>query len=220
MCWNQYVSINTFVFGLFVLLLIAFNNRYSSYKLDFFVNDYAYLFILSVITMQLIEFVLWRNINNTNINKIVSTIGLILLCIQPFTSLLLIGNIKLRDKLILFYSIPALIFLIYTIFTTNIHTVISKSGHLGWNWTNNNLTPVMRNIISLFYFVFLLFPMIYIKYYEAFISLVLYFSIKYYYTNDRSLNSLWCFSVNALMLYFLIQILLILPFNEITSDNR
>jgi hypothetical protein len=29
MCWNESVSINTFVFGIFVLLLIAFNNKYS-----------------------------------------------------------------------------------------------------------------------------------------------------------------------------------------------
>lgn len=36
MCWNQYVSINTFVFGIFVLLIIAFNQRYSNYKLVFF----------------------------------------------------------------------------------------------------------------------------------------------------------------------------------------
>ena len=37
MCWNEYVSINTFIFGVFVLLLIAFNNKYSKYKIiDFY----------------------------------------------------------------------------------------------------------------------------------------------------------------------------------------
>ena len=51
MCWNQYISINTFVFGVFVLLLVAFNNKYSNYKIEFFNNIYAYL--LDVITTAL-----------------------------------------------------------------------------------------------------------------------------------------------------------------------
>ena len=42
MCWNEYVSINTFVFGIFVLLLIAFNNKHSQYKIIEFQNPYAY----------------------------------------------------------------------------------------------------------------------------------------------------------------------------------
>ena len=58
MCWNQYVSINTFIFGIFGLVLIAFNNKYSTYKIKIFNNHYAYLFMLSFIFMQLIEFIL------------------------------------------------------------------------------------------------------------------------------------------------------------------
>jgi len=220
MCWNQYVSINTFAFGVFVLLLIAFNNHYSSYKIEFFVNKYAYFFILSIVTMQFIEFLLWRNINNTSINNFVSTLGLILLCVQPFASLLLIENSKLRNKLVMLYVIPTFVFLAYTIFTTNIHTVISKLGHLNWNWTNNNLTPYMNYIILFFYLIFLFFPVIYIKHYEVLIFLIVYFILKYYYINDGSANSLWCFSINIIMLYFLIQILLILPFKEITSNKK
>lgn len=43
--------------------------------------------------------------------------------------------------------------------------------------------------------------------------------VKYYYDKDGSANSLWCFSVNSVMLYFLIQILFVLPFNEINLKN-
>jgi len=218
MCWNQYVSINTFVFGIFVLLLVGFNNRYSTYKIDFFNNHYAYIFLMSVITMQFFEFLLWRNINNTTINKIVSTLGLILLAIQPFTSLLLINNIKLRNNLLTIYSIPALIFLAYTISTTNIHTTVSKSGHLAWKWTNNS-APLLNSVVLIFYLIFLFYPMVYNKYYKAFLLLLLFIIFKYYYDKDGSSNSLWCFSVNSVMLYFLIQILLIMPFNEMKQRN-
>jgi hypothetical protein len=218
MCWNQYVSINTFVFGIFVLLLVLFNNRYSTYKIDFFNNSYAYLFIMSVISMQFLEFLLWRNIHNITINKLVSTLGLILLALQPFTSLLLIDNIKLRNNLLTIYSIGAFIFLAYTIYTTNIHTTVSKSGHLAWYWTNNR-APLFNTVVLLFYILFLFYPMIYNKYYKAFLLLILFFIFKYYFEKDRSANSLWCFSINSVMLYFLIQILLVLPFNEMRLNN-
>lgn len=219
MCWNQYVSINTFVFGIFVLLLVAFNNKYSTYKIDFFKNPYAYLFILSVITMQFYEFLLWRNINNTTINKFVSILGLILLALQPFTSLLLIEKISLRNNLLTMYSIPALLYLIYTISTTNIHTEISKSGHLAWQWTNPNI-QILNVIVLIFYLIFLFYPIIYNKYYKALILLFVFFILKYYYQKDGSANSLWCFSVNIVMLYFLIQILLVSPFNEIFTSKK
>jgi hypothetical protein len=214
MCWNQYVSINTFIFGIFVLLLVAFNNQYSSYKIDFFTNPYAYFFVLSVISMQFFEFLLWRNTNNPLINKIVSTLGLILLALQPFTSLLLINDIKLRNNLLTIYSIPAVLFLIYTMSTTNIHTKISKSGHFTWHWTNSKL-PLLNVLALIFYLIFLFFPLISNKYYQSLLFLLIFFVIKYYYDKDGSSNSLWCFFVNIIMLYFLIQILIILPFNEI-----
>jgi hypothetical protein len=219
MCWNQYVSINTFVFGIFVLLLVAFNNQYSSYKIAFFKNYYAYFFILSVISMQFFEFLLWRNINNPLINNIVSTLGLILLALQPFTSLLLINNIRLRNILLIIYSVPALIFLTYTIYSTTIHTKISKLGHLAWYWTNSKV-PFLNMITLIFYLIFLFFPIIYNKYYQTIAFLFIFFVIKYYYDKDGSANSLWCFSVNIMMLYFLTQILLILPFNEMISNSN
>ena len=61
MCWNQYVSLNTFLFSTFILLLIFYNNKYSIYKIKELNNIYAYFFLMSFITMQLIEFFIWKN---------------------------------------------------------------------------------------------------------------------------------------------------------------
>jgi hypothetical protein len=213
MCWNQYVSINTFIFGVIGLLFIAFNNKYSNYKLDFFKNPYAYIFIISVTFMQFIEFILWRNIDNKIINKIASTAGFLLLTIQPITSLLLLNNINLRNKLLLYYSIPASIFAIYNIITANIHTIVSPSGHLSWIWTSYK-DKFIEKLIVIFYLFFLFFSLIYNKYYSSLFFLALFIIIIYYFGEDGSEGSIWCLSINSLIMFFLLQILVIMPINE------
>jgi len=216
MCWNQYVSINTFVFGIFGLLLIFFNNKYSNYKIDVFNNSYAYLFMMSFIFMQLFEFILWRNIDNQLINKIVSTLGFLLLSIQPIASLLLLNNIQLRNKLLTIYSIPALIFVLYNISTTNIHTIISPTGHLAWKWTFYN-SSIIELLTKLFYLFFLFFSLVYNKWYKSLLIFLLYLVFSVYLRKDGSSGSVWCLSVNLVVLYFLLQILIVLPYKEMNS---
>ena len=218
MCWNQYVSINTFVFGIFGLLLIFFNNKYSSYKLPAFNNEYTYLFLLSFILMQLIEFVLWRNVRNRNLNRIFSSLGLLLLVVQPIASLYLLTNISLRNKLLLLYSIPAIIFLVYNLFNTNIHTVISPCNHLSWKWASyNNMT--VESIVKMYYLFFLFFSLFYNGYNKIIFLLLLYFIFLYYFHKDGSSGSIWCLSVNVVVLYFVLQILVVMPYNEITNNK-
>jgi hypothetical protein len=219
MCWNQYVSINTFVFGIFGLLLIAYNNNYSNYKFTFFNNPYAYLFMLSFIFMQLFEFILWRNLNNNTINRIVSTLGLLLLVVQPIASLMLLNNIPLRNKLLMSYSIPAIILVLYNLIITKIHTVISPSGHLAWKWTFYD-SNFIDFFIKVFYLFFLFFSFIYNKYYEAIIIFLMYLIFIYHFNRDGSAGSIWCLSVNVIVLYFLLQILVIMPFKEITNNIK
>lgn len=216
MCWNQHVSINTFVFGIFGLIFIYFNNTYSNYKIDFFKNSYAYLFMLSFIFMQLFEFILWRNLDNQLINKIVSTMGFLLLSIQPIASLLLLNNIHLRNQLLLTYSIPAFIFVVYNFLTTNIHTILSPSKHLAWKWTFYK-NGFLQWIVIPFYLFFLFFSFLYNKYYNSLIILFLYFIVIYYFGKDGSSGSIWCLSVNSVLLYFLLQILILMPYYEIIN---
>lgn len=218
MCWNQYVSINTFVFGIFGLLLIAFNNKYSTYKIEVFKNPYAYLFMLSFIFMQLFEFILWRNLDNFTINNIVSILGFLLLSIQPIASLLLITNIPLRNKLLVIYLIPAIIFVIYNLIHTKIHTIVSPCGHLAWKWTFYNNTFI-DTIVKLFYLFFLFYAPLYNKYYKSLIILCLYIIFINYFYKDGSDGSIWCLSVNIIILYFVLQILVVMPYNEIITKK-
>ena len=215
MCWNEFVSMNTFVFGIFGLLIIAFNNKYSNYKISFFNNSYAYLFMLAFILMQLVEFILWRNLDNRIINNSMSILGFLLLSIQPMTSLLLLNNIPLRNTLLLAYSIPAFIFVVYNLLSTNIHTVLSPSGHLAWKWTGykNKLITIP------FYLFFLFFPLLYNKYYSSLLILLIYFVFIYYFGKDGSSGSIWCLTVNSTVLYFLLQVLVVMPYYEITNKK-
>ena len=53
MCWNESVSLNTFLFSSFVLLLVMYNNYYTKYKITELDNVWIYLFLASFIFMQL-----------------------------------------------------------------------------------------------------------------------------------------------------------------------
>ena len=150
MCWNQNVSINTFLFGIFVLCLIAIQNKYSNYKIKEFENPFMYFFFLSFISMQFFEFLLWRNLHN-KWNKYISMAGSFLLLLQPIASLMLLKDVSLRKMMLLIYSIPAILGFIYKIFTEDFSTTISKCGHLKWNW---GLESYFRYVFYLFFLLF------------------------------------------------------------------
>lgn len=155
--------------------------------------------------MQFIEFVLWRNLNDKLINNVMSILGSLLLVIQPIASLTMLKNIDLRNKTILIYSIPAFGYFFYNINNQNIYTVLSKkTGHLKWNWIPNELFGY------LFYLFFLYFALFINRYYIGIIlSSILFAIFYYYYYTDGTAGSLWCWSVNIVMLYYLIKLLFI-----------
>ena len=212
MCWNQYVSLNTFIFSTFVLLLIVYNNKYSCYKIKELDNIYAYFFLLSFFTMQLIEFFLWRNLNDKKLNRIFSILGALLLMLQPVASLMLLKDIELRNKMLMLYIIPAFSYLIYEIIRKDFLTSVSKTGHLKWNWID---LKGNKQILFICWLFFLFFSIFYNKHYLGLAYTVALLIITLYsYFKDGSFGSLWCWSINSLMLFYAIKLLVILPYNE------
>jgi hypothetical protein len=212
MCWNQYVSINTFIFSAFVLLLIVYNNKYSPYKIEEVNSVYAYFFLMSFFTMQLIEFFLWRNLNDKELNKLFSILGALLLLLQPVASLMLLKDITLRNKMLTIYGIPAFSYFIYEATSKDFLTEVSKYGHLKWNWVNLNGN---KQILFWGWLFFLFFSIFYNKQYLSFVyTLALLIISLYSYTKDGSYGSLWCWSINSLMLFYAIKILVILPYTQ------
>ena len=212
MCWNQYVSLNTFLFSAFVLVLIVYNNKYSPYKLDELNSIYAYFFLMSFFVMQLIEFFLWRNLNNKDLNKLFSNLGALLLLLQPVASLTLLKDIDLRNKMLTLYVIPAFSYFIYEFTNKDFLTVVSKTGHLKWDWIDLSGN---KRILLIAWLFFLFFSIFYNKHYLSLAYTIALLIISLYsYTKDGSSGSLWCWSINSLMLFYAIKLLVILPYKE------
>ena len=209
MCWNEHVSLNTFLFSSFVLLLIIYNNEYTKYKIQELNNPYIYIFLASFIFMQLIEFFIWRNINNKVYNNIFSIFGILLILIQPVASLMILKNIQLRNLLIMIYLFFVIPFSIYKFSTKHIHSVVSKRGHLNWKFFGVN------PFSFLMWLFFLLFIFFYEKIWFGIIfGVVSLLVVAVNFINDGSAGSIWCWSINLIMIYYAFYLLLYLPFLE------
>lgn len=214
MCWNKDVSINTFLFSFLGLLFIYYANTYTKYKTAFFTNIYTYLFIISFSSMQLLEYFIWKNINNQVMNTFLSKIGLFIIFVQPlFAIMMTIDDITKRNIVLFFYFTIMGSFLTYKKLFNPISfkTTIAKNGHLMWNWFNFN---GFENIII---FIWLFFFFGFWSYKYVLFQLILLFICLIRYFNEGTFGSMWCWFVNFFMLYFIIDILLIQPFLEYQS---
>ena len=209
MCWNASISLNTFLFSSFVLLLIMYNNAFTKYKIHELNNIWIYLFFASFIFMQLIEAFIWRNIDNKFYNQYFSILGTCLLISQPIFSIMILSKISLRNKLLLLYLLLAIPYSLYKFFTKKIYSTVSKSGHLVWNFFES------PPIITVFWFFFFLFSLIYERKWFGILFCIISLLLAYYnYKNDKSMWSLWCWMVNFVMIYYAIYLLIFLPFFE------
>ena len=209
MCWNQHVSLNTFLFSSFVLLLVLYNNTYTQYKIEYFNSLWIYLFFVSFISMQLIEFFIWRNINNPFYNHLFSTLAAMLIFIQPIVSLMTVSNISLRNNLLVAYLVLFIPYFTYKFVTNNMKSHVSNRGHLVWLFFDTNMLLFMG------WLFFFLFSFIYTQNFNGFLFGMVLFLISYYnYYKDKTIGSMWCWIVNSSMIYYACYLLLYLPFCE------
>jgi hypothetical protein len=211
MCWNAEVSLNTFLFSGFVLLLIMYNNNCTQYKIQFIEgidNIWAYIFMFSFIFMQLIEFFIWKNINNPVLNTFFSNLASILLVIQPMASIMLLPN-NIRIYAMIPYLLLAIPFCIYRYNTKEQSSSVTKLHHLHWNTILYNDEP----LIVIIWLCFFLLPLLYRGSILGFLfSTITLLIIMYNYYKDRSFGSMWCWVVNIVMIYFAAYLLFYLPF--------
>ena len=109
-----------------------------------------YLLIFSVISMQLFEFFIWRNINNKFYNHFFSFGSSVLLLLQPFFSIMLISNRNIRNIILACYILIAAPYFIYYFSTKYIYSVVSKSGHLQWEVVDIEKTNILKSFIGVF----------------------------------------------------------------------
>jgi hypothetical protein len=210
MCWNAEVSLNTFLFSAFALGLIIYNNAYTKYKIPWLNNVWMYVFIMSMLSMQLVEFFIWRNIDNAYYNHLFSVIAVIVLLIQPAASLMLITNIPLRNTMVFIYLLGAIPFTLYTFPTTShIRTAVGKGGHLQWKFLS---TGPISWVFWLFFFLFsFVYEGIWLLFSFATIMLLI---VYINYIHLQTVGSMWCWAVNSFLLGCMAYLLIVLPFYE------
>jgi hypothetical protein len=214
MCWNAEVSLNTFVFSTFVLGMVIYNNTYTQYKIIDLKNVWFYVLFFSVICMQLVEFFIWRNIHNKYYNSFFSIGAFILLCIQPFFSLMLISNINIRNIMVGIYLGIVIPLFLYKVSNTPIYTIVTPKHHLLWNFADIK-SDFLIKICWVLYLFFLLFSFFYNQYFIGYIFIIsILLIVVYNFFQDNSIGSLWCWAININMFFYAFLILIYLPFCE------
>jgi len=192
MCWNETVSLNTFLFSFFGLLFAYFNNV---------INIYLFLNILSFTSMQLLEYFTWRNLNNKKINKLLSQLGLFLIFIQPILAIIAFKSIAMKIKIymIVLYLIFSMFCLIY--FPIDFSMEKAPNGHLAWNWLN------FPPLIIFIWFSFIWGILLYRKLYLRFgLHVILFLAIYYTYYTTNTWGTLWCWIANFIALQLIFQV--------------
>jgi hypothetical protein len=207
MCWNKEVSLNTYLFGIFVLALIAYNNKYTQYKTPEFDSIWIYLFFLSFISIQLAEYFIWTHIRDSYYNGVFSSIAQGIFLVQPILSLMILRDHAVRKWLIFIYCLGMIPYVIYSVQTQRLYSTVSAKGHLVYHF----FTMKTPHIFYAWLFFFL-FSFFYSRYWPAFLfGFGTFLFMTYHYERDKSVGSMWCWIVNVVMLYYAVRLLLYAP---------
>jgi hypothetical protein len=214
MCWNKTISLNTFLFSVFTIGLLYLNKN-TKYDIIKSKSDYIYLFFLSICTMQLVEYFLWISIEtkNTRLNTIFSVIGFILLMIQPILALQLMPNEYTKQVTILFVISLILSILYKVLYNPFVFKTIVTNGHLNWLWTTYD------GIEKIFMIIWLI-AVCWSSFFTSdktkiiFALGILIFSLYNYYKYN-TWASMWCWILNGVFLYYIVQLLIIAPYKDL-----
>jgi len=216
MCWNATISLNTFLFSAATLAFIGYNNTYTKYKLrEFIDNPWMYAIIVSFVSIQLVEYFLWRSIEtrNTSLNRTASIAGSLIIASQPLALSMLITDRVVQPIVSGLYAIILAVYVLakYPGNLDKYSTIVSPStGSLQWKWNGSPL-----DVFWIFgYFAVFFVSAFYVPRYLAIIVAATLGLTLWLYGNKESMvwGSKWCWSANILMFYYLVQMMIVLPF--------
>lgn len=211
MCWNPDISINTFLLGAITLLFIYFSNTYTKYKIHIFENKLFYVFSFLVISMQLVEYFIWKNIDVKRMNNFYSLIGWINIVLQPLILMMMIKQDDIRNSLLFFYLLFIVFYNIVKINSKNTITTVSENGHLLWNYLIFSGYEYIYVAIFMFFYIF----SAYLINFQLFLLLTTSFIVSFIINfKDKTWGSMWCWSSNLVWIFLIIRITIYLPFLE------
>jgi hypothetical protein len=122
---------------------------------------------------------------------------------------MLVTNIPLRNSLMGAYLLGVIPYSIYNFTVKHVNSVISKEGHLQWNFFTADI------FVWIFWLFFFFFAFVYEGKWFGFLFGVIMLLIVYInYKNDRTIDSMWCWGANSFLLVCMIYLLIVLPFYE------
>ncbi len=193
MCYNATVSLNTFIFGVSVAILAHYTK---------IIPYYGILILLSITSMQLLEYFAWTYYDNPLINKILSLIGLFIIFIQVLLLNYYYPDPKTSKILLSFMFIFILLFLIFEFRNVNFSMKKGKNKHLIWYWLD---LPIIWIIIGI---TFYLIPVFLTKNLSIIISTIVILSISlYFYWRYKTWGTMWCYFSNFLWIFILFKII-------------
>ena len=194
MCFSKEVSLVTFILGLFTSYL-CYSVNTPEYKI-------IGLFFAFVILMQGIDYLLWEHQQCDDLNKNISTTGMLLNHLQPII-LFILKNVYLKtSKVEVFVLIVYLMFIIpYSLqfIKDKKCTEKSKNNHLLWKWNGLDYAEIV-------YIIFLITLVILSSFNKSF-SLIIFLSffLSYFiYHNETVVGNMWCFFAVFAPLFFYI----------------
>ncbi len=191
MCWNAEVSIQTYLFAVITFIL--------GYAYGFPLRKLIFMLVFS--NIQLIEYFLWKNLNDKKKNEFYSKLGYLNITLEPIAACLLIDNIKLRYFSLIICSLILFIYFIIYQKKIDFSTSISKNGFLKWNSLKFKDHGIFYSIIwFLFFFGGILLSK---DFFIIFISFITFFLSIYNISYLNSFVSYLCSISNILWLYVL-----------------
>jgi hypothetical protein len=189
MCWSAEVSLQSFLIG-FTATIVAYQNGLS-FPMT--------LFCLTIVCMQLIEYVVWSNLTDSEVVFRASLAAAFLLFLQPIASLLTLPMGQAVPFVLVYVAFAATGLLLkqdiplrdqYTMYR-------GENGHLVWNWLQRDWKTGLSLTV---YFLFLLVPLLVQKHYELlFLALSTLGLSLYSFYRSNTWGSMWCWIVNYIV---------------------
>lgn len=189
MCFNATVSLQTFYFGLICAFITLLLGQMSLIKI---------LTVLSITSMQLLEYFAWTNINDKEKIRQLSVIGLYIIAIQLTLINYGISNDKYRNILLTLLLTFIIIYSIFGIKYTRFHMEKGENGHLIWYWANVNIFWIISVFLLYLIPTYLNNKLIFIF---ALLSLLI---SLYYYYKYKTWGTIWCYISNFVWIFIII----------------
>ena len=193
MCIDQRTSLNSFIFSVCISIFLIFRNK------QFDVGNAA--FIISFTTIQLLEYYIWKSIDNNNKsdNEYYTRLVPLVLFIQPIVQTYFSWKITNNNLLYNLLIVYILIFL-FTLVTINNFEYQSQVGthkHLIWYKTDKNTKEktivIQRFIFGYIYLLGLCIGLYFTKQYTLLLYGVISFIYIWTHYPEDEFSSMWCF---------------------------